>query len=558
MDKSAERYKKLADARAEKDDLLGALALLYSVKDERNSHQILVRIADVYADMGLLDLSNRFWYKYMFYAPKEKVSTAYEDLAINYFYMDNLLASGYYFHKKLSVDGYISQEGIDKEVLDFFSGEEYKRHAYRIVYPYDKADFTLDVKNGKRAIALGAFEEAVKILSSIPEQCRDEEVSGDLTVAFFMCDDLDGAEKECRSSLKRHGETVTAYCNLSTVYDMRKDYENSEYYYHKALDCKKGAKGEAYKIATCSIERQDHETAKRCLETILSERPYEISMRFFYGVALLNLGEYEKAVQAFKMAYRTDPNDFVIKYYLDFAIKIFRGGEDKEKLLPLSYEKEIPHKIATKYYKEIKELAKSTDKSVLAMRKQEKRDLCIWAMKTGSDSVMRSALMVFSYADNKRFYGISQEILLDPDVKEPLKRLLTYVLIVKGHKKRTGAVQGGIMMEFTPRKLLCEKSPDGGLYLSAYALSVSKMISYDVDDLDRLSEACDEVYRAIGKTVTEAEVNNEEIAGLIVYLSGFEKYSKIKEVVKIFEVSEEKLEKLAKIYLEARKEIEDD
>lgn len=554
MDKSVARQKRLASYRAEKDDYIGALSLLMSIKEDNPSYETYMAIADLYSDMGLLELSNRYWYKYLFYAPKDKVSTAYEELAINFFYSDNILASGYYFQKKLEVDGYISQEGIDKEVLDFFSGEEFKKHAYRVVYPFDKADYEPEKKNGKRAIGIGAFEEAVKILSKIPKEVRDEDVSGELAVALFMTDDHDGAEAVCRESLKAHGETVTAYCNLSTVYDMRKDYSNSEYYYKKALECEKGDKSEAYKIATCAIERQDHLTVKRCLESILNDRPYEISMLFFYGVVLLNLGDYISAVQAFKKAYRTDPTDIVTKFYLDYALMLSRGEQDKEKLLPLNYEKVLPQKIETKWCKEIKALTKNIDKCVLTMRKKENHDKIIWGLYNGSDLDMRAALFVASYANNKTFSHLAQEVLLNPDAKEPLKRLLTYVLIVKGHKKRTGVVAGGLYIEFTPKKLKCEKNSDGGLYLSAYALCMSKMISYGVDDLERIGSACDEVYLAIGKTVTEAEVSNEEIAGLILYLSGYEKYSKIKECIKIFEVTEEKLETLAKLYLSSRKE----
>jgi len=558
LDKSAKRCRKLASERVEREDFIGALGFLFSSKKEKETPEVLIGIADAYADMGLLELSNRYWYKYIFIAPEDKVSIAYEELAINYFYMDNLWASSYYFHKKLAVDGYITQEGIDKEVLDFFSGEDFKKHAYRVVYPYDKADFSFEIKNGKRAIALGGFSEAVKILAKIPEACRDEETSGDLAVAYFMSDDLDNAEKVCRSSITRHGDSVTAYCNLSTIYDMREDYDNSEYYYKKALECQTGAKAEAYKLATCAIERLDHEMVKSCLEKILSDRPYELNMRFFYGITLMNLGDYENAVKAFKLTYRTDPTDMVIKYYLDFAMSILIGEADSEKLLPLKYEKELPQKIAAKRCKKIKDLVKTPDKIPQAMKKREMRDLAVWGMYYGSDSVMRSSILLLTSAGESFFRKVAQTALLDPDLKEPLKRLLIYVLAVQGHKKKTAVVAGGYYAEFTPRKLLAEKSADGGLYLSAYALALSKMAFYDVDDFDRIAAACDEVYLAFKGKVTEAEVNNEEIAALIVYLSGFEKYSKIKEAVKIFEVTNEKLERLAKIYLEERKEIDDD
>ena len=239
---------------------------------------------------------------------------------------------------------------------------------------------------------------------------------------------------------------------------------------------------------------------------------------------------------------------------MDFAIKLSHGCDDEEKLLPLEYEKSLPKKIDAKWSREIKNLAKSIDKCVQAMRKKQSRDQIVWGLYNGTETVMRASLLVASYGDDKTFNRLAQEILLNPDAKEPLKRLVTYVLIVKGCKKRTGVVAGGLYIEFTPKKLKCEKHADGGLYLSSYALCLSKMIAYGVDDLERIARATDEVYLAIGKTVTEAEVNNEEIGALILYLSGYEKHSKIKECIKIFEVTEQKLEMLVKTYLASRKE----
>ena len=258
LDKNVKPYRKIADSFAENENFLRALEFLLSAKNISFNLDVIVDIADLYADMGLLELSNKYWYIYLDKAPKDKVSVAYEELAINYFYMDNYLASSFYFHQKLSVDGFINKEGLGQEILDFFSGEELKRSAYRVVYPFDKADFSFDKKRAKRAISVGAFSEAVKILKDIPEECRDEETSGDLAVSLFMSDELDEAEKVCRYSLLAHGENVTAYCNLSTVFDMKEDLDNSEFYYRKALSVMKGDKGEVYKIATCSIEREDH------------------------------------------------------------------------------------------------------------------------------------------------------------------------------------------------------------------------------------------------------------------------------------------------------------
>ena len=89
FDKNVNRYRRKANGYADKGDFMRALAFLNSAKSIDCNIDVLVDLADAYADMGLLELSNKYWFKYIDKAPKDKVSTAYEELAINYFYLDN-------------------------------------------------------------------------------------------------------------------------------------------------------------------------------------------------------------------------------------------------------------------------------------------------------------------------------------------------------------------------------------------------------------------------------------------------------------------------------------
>ena len=370
FDKNVNRYRRFADECAERDDFFGTLRFLTSAKNiAPDNLDVITDFADAYADMGLLEISNRYWFKYLDKAPKDRVAVAYEELAINFFYMDNFWASSYYFHQKLATDGFISKEGLSQEIIDFFSGEEHKKGSYKIVYPFDRADYSYEVKKAKHLIAVGAFDESAKILSSIPKECLDEETFGDLAVCLFMCDDLNQSEEVSRLCLTMHGENVTAFCNLSTVYDMREDFDNSDYYYQKALSCRTGDKGEAYKIATCAIEREDHLTVCECLKTILKERPYELNMRFFYGLCLANLKNYRAAVEQLKIAHSLDPDDFSVEYYLNYVTKMSESGADEENLTPFKYVKDVPEEIAKKWKKKIRALIKTPEKISSALKK---------------------------------------------------------------------------------------------------------------------------------------------------------------------------------------------
>lgn len=542
-------YCALASQRADSGDFEGALRFLFSAKNiEPDNLDVITGFADCYADMGLMELSNKYWFLYLDKAPKDRVSVAYEELAINYFYLDNFLVSSYYFHKKLDTDGFISKEGLSQEIIDFFSGEEQHRASYKIVYPPERADFSYEKKKAKHAIVMGAFDDADAILSAVPKECLDEEGLGDLAICRFMGDNLDGAEQACRDSIELYGENVTAYCNLSTVYEMREDFDKSEYYYRKALSCMKGSKDEAYKIATCAIERDDHATVYNAVQEILQDRPYETAMRFFFGITKANTGDYEGGLQELKHALMIDPDDYVIRYYVDYLSDIVMGLGDKYNLVPFKYVKEVPETIQKEWKKKIKTLIKQPEKVVTAIKKEEWRQILRLGIYSNDTEFMRDCVYLLSFSKSAFSRNTMLTALMDNGAREELKRIIIYLLIVDGFKEKFGVVSGCFYVKIKPRKLLCEKDREGGgLFLSAYALCMSKAVILDLTDLDKIGKACDKVYRKLKNKVSDSEVSNEELAALVLSQCKYDKFSDDVFVLRMFSVSKNKLKTLKKM-----------
>ena len=553
-EKNEERYLSSANKRIEKEDYLGALRFLFSARSiNPDSLEVISSIADLYADMNALELSNKFWFIYMDKAPKEDLGRAYEELAINYFYLDNFWASSYYFHKKLDVDGFISKENLSQEVIDFFSGEEIKKTAYRIAYPFDLADYTFDTKKAKRLISIGGFAEGALALEKIPRERLDEDTAGELATCYFMNDELDKAEEICRFSLEKHGENITAFCHLSTINELREDYFNSDYYYKKALSLRKGTLSEAYKIATCAIEREDHLVVKECLETILKDRPYENAMRFFYALSLSNLGDYKSSYEQLKISYQIDPSDVAVKFFMRYVENLSNGCGDESNLTPFKYVKDIPEEIAKDWKKKIKTLIKNPEKISSALKKSEWQEILEWGIKNDDSSVMRDSAFVLSFSITPYTKKVLFETMLSPDGREELKRVLIYVTLISGIKEKFGVVAGSFYLKIRPKKLLCEKDKIfGDLYLSAYALCLSKMAFFDVESLDKIAKITDKIYKKFKGKITNAEVSNEEIAGLILSQCEFKKYSNDQSVTRIFSITLDKL-KLLKDQLQGEK-----
>ena len=441
-------------------------------------------------------------------------------------------------HKKLSVDGYINRDDIDKEVLDFFSGEELRKNAYRIVYPYDKANYQPEIKTAKRALRAGDFKHAVHSLEKVPSLCLDQESDGELTLALVMNDELDRAEQHARQNIERFGQNVGAYCNLSTIYQMKEDEDKAMYYYQKALSLRKGDEDEPYKIATCSIELNDHTTTKECIEKILQDRPYETPMRFFYAIALINLGDYAGAINELKKAYRLDPTDYSVQYYLEIG-KALKDKTCSEKMLPIAYVKELPSKVVQARQKTIKEMLKNQKNLSSDIKKNFK--ILKWGLEFGDEQTVKTSAMLLSTRSAKKFFEIAIDILLDPSQKLETKQLILYALILKGYKGKIGFVLGSFYSSYVQKNMAFDKGKEVGTYFSAYALCMSRMAFYGVEDLSKISQSADKVYNGLKNQISEAEVNNEEIAGLILLECGYEDFDKVEKVCKVFEVGQKKL-----------------
>lgn len=547
FENSKEKYIKLAKKRLEESDYSGALSMLFTALGNGNDYEILKEIAFIYSVIEQYEMSNLYWFRYIYYAPKDKVPCAFEELAVNYFYLDNLWASGYYFHKKLSIDGFISKENLDEEIMDFFSGGELKKYAYRVVYPHNLADYSFEYKNAKRLMRTGDFISGIKEFEKVPKECMDEEMLSDLTLAYIMTENGEKAEECARYSIGKFGERVGALCALSTLYETRKDEENAEFYYRKALAVAQGEQEDWCKILSPAIERKDHETAKNCLKHILDERPTELVMRFFYGMAFLNLQEYEKAQEQFKQVFRLNPKDFVVEYYLDLAKKLQNDGALAGKMLPLGYYKELPRSETQKWKRQIKDLEKKPEKISVAIKKAQTKRLFTWGLLFGEDALMRVTVMVLTVADKKYFKEIALNILLNPDAGIEVKKLLIYALVLSGIKGKIGIVAGSYYCDINFKKLLCENKEGSKIYLCAYALCVSRMVFYGIDDFTKMANATDKLFFDLGQEINSAEVNNEELAGLILAQSGYENFLKSSQIKSVFDIDEQKLVKLQEI-----------
>ena len=549
---SINAYKRLADDKADRGDLLGALGLYFTIlKADGKNLGAIADVADCYADMGLLELSNRYWFRYLTVCPKDKQGVAYEELAINYFYLDNLWAAGYYFHLKVERDVFIAEEGLDEEIIEFFSSPQVKKEDYYIAYPFNIADYSKIIKNAKRAFAAGDVPRAVALYGKVPEECMTEEASSDYATALFLYGKDEDSVQACKTSIERYGENVNAFCNLSSLYQARGDEDKAQYYYERALAVKKGDKEESFKIAACAIERGDNPTAKECLSVILSERPYDDIMNFFYALSLANLGEYENAAAAMSKTLRIVPTDAVYGFYAGLFADIVNDNSVADGLLPFAFAKALPSTVERSYKREINRLV--SGKTPLNSVNDELRKKLTLGLRFEDKKTAKSSAFLLGNSDTEKDRAIMKAALLDGDVDDEVKNSIVYLLVCGGEKGQINAVIGNYFASVKPRKVVFENKLDGALYMSAYALAVAKVLTWGIDDCAKLAFNMNTLYTDYAELIRFNGFGVEIIAAVCVMLCDFQRISDTKIVCAAFGVDKSRFEEAEEFVAHVKK-----
>lgn len=544
-----ERLRKLAAARSDNGDFVGALGFLFRALENGNDPEVITDIADAYADMELFELSNKFWFIYLANAPKDKESIAYEELGINYFYMDNLYMSGYYFHKKYLIDGYISQEGLDPDIVDYFSGVIDNKDAYRVAYPPERADYSYELKEAKRAVIAADYERAEKLLERIPEGCTQyAEAMEELSMLKFLTGSVDEGINVCRAQLNSVGDNIAAYCNLSSMYHYKSDDEKSRYYYVKALEQPLNDISDYYKLATCSLEQKEHLKAIGYMERIITERPYETNIRYLNALALLNCGKFERAEREFSYLYRLKPWDGVVKYYAALAGRLIKYG-DKDGVLPLDYIDEVPETEEVRRLATLKDLPKlETDKINRALKNPDNFDCVVWGLTNSEESVEKLCVLVLMSSTLKKAHAALTDVLIDPDAPMYLKEIIVYVLIISGHKKSLSLTKGGVYLRVKPKKLRFEKMPEYEVFFLSYAFCFSRLAVSVETDLEKTAFATERVFKKLKDKIDPALIGKEELAALITVDCKFKGIGSERRIARVFGADYKKYVELKKIY----------
>lgn len=550
FDNSATRYDKMTEDRVENNDLLGALSTAFSSLKKEYSLNAIGDVADIYADMGLFEYSNKFWFKYLAYAPKEKRATAFEELAINFFYMDAVPLSFYYFQKAIDEKGHIDADGIDPEIIDFFLKKTDIKNGYRIVYPPKSVDYKTVIKEARAALKAGDTEKAKEKYEQVPDTAAEyKEALTESVLAYFLTDEYAQAIDKLKKYKEKFGEDVFCLCNLSSIYHFSENEDKANYYYKKALKLTASGTVENLKMATVAIEQQDHATAVLYLEKVVDEKFFDTKVLILYGIALINSNESEKAKSVFEKLIKIDFEDPVYKFYLGLTKKLIDKDEKAEKYLPLNYDEEVPEKEAKKRAKKINDFTKKTVKEItVAFKKQEIKDTFIWGLKNRNSSLAEETALILTALPDKEYGEFVAPILADPFYSKEVKRILAYFWITKGYFGKITVATEQFFVKFRARKMPSFFEEGGERFFASYVNALLNLVFMGEQDTDKVAFGADKVYKRFKEDPEIEKYDKNEISALTVYLSKFGWTENEKVTCLMFGIKEKRFKSLLRLY----------
>lgn len=549
FDNSVGRYFSLTEKRMENGDFLAALDFAFSGLRAGGGYDSLADIADIYADMEQYELSNYYWMKYLTVAPTDKTSVAYEELAINYFYMNNPGLAGYYFHKKITTDGFINKDGLDEDILNFIAEKTNNQNYYYVAYPFDRADYSLFLKEGKDYLASGEPAAALKVLSRIPQGCKQyKEGNFNKAIAHFLSGETDEAIDLLREAVKADGGDVNTLCNLSSMYDFKNDKDKSRYYYSLALERPATDPEAFFKLATCSLEQKEHLKGAEFFGKAIDKNFYDPKILFLYGLALLNSRNYEKAAEVLALTYRIDPRDDVTRYYVKLSQKIVADPRVADAFLPLEYAHVLPAEERTKRRRKINTiLSYNSYKFNLEMKKAETQELYKWALSDCSGKVLTECLEMLFNVPVKTLRLITSDWLLDGDFPPKIKESLMFIMIISGYRGKISLYTGQIFLSFTVKKSPCEKY-ENLIYFAAYARALTRVAFTGEPEIDKLVFSLNKIYKALKGDEIEKTLDRELLAALITLEAKLLLVNSTDNVAKLFAVDRKELKTLSEYY----------
>lgn len=532
------RDKKLHDD----ENLSGRIALWLSAEKNLQNAIIYKNLATLYALADLYECSITYWYKYLNVAKeKSELTDCYNGLGNGYFMLGNPRVANYYLNKSFVTGGALDPDSLNEEVVDYFINEIDKGDGYKIVYPPEKADYTNLLSNAKDALLTGDIKKALSLYSEVPLGSKFYATArAEMSVAEFLSGNTDKGIELSHQALKGDKDNVFALCNLSSMYFVKEDKQNSRFYYERALSVGSNDPDDMLKIAMSACEQREHRVALKYIDELIKQRPYDVSLKYIYGVAHYNLGNLQVARNAFYDALSLKGRDCVFEYALRLTDMAIERGLDG-KLNDMKYFVQLPPAEVELQKNTIKKMTELSQTELdKAVKKKDNLFAIDWAFSYGDPDTQKMSVYILASTRHKWAEKKLYDLLINCTITDYVKRIIITVLVINGCNKRVGMVLGNIYQK-TKFSKLSDDVPMAFTY--AYAGCTSLLAPIGVEDMSKYKIATEYLSRTLPTNFIET-LDGPELSVLITLVAKDKLTSDDETIIKIFNIKKDKFIKL--------------
>lgn len=548
IDFSSERFGNMADKFYNKGDYISALRFAYRQYVEFGGDaEIFARIADIYEGMNLPSVALKWWYRFLNVADEVDLPEAYEGLAVNYLNMGYETQAAYYYKKLMEVDSTLPPEA-KMQIAETFSKK--KGSHLRVTYPPEKADYSLEMEGGSKALKAGDCARAIEILSRVEKGAKDYPQAQEMqAVAYLLSGEAKRAETICQELLLDEPRDVRTLATLSAAYLEQNKTEESLAIAKRLANEEQTEEEELYKVATVCCENGLHEEALKKFQQLEKIMPYEGKMLFFKGMSALKCGKTDVAEDALDRLCTIHPEAEVAKYFL-FVIRYAKEtGEWLCKPEEFTYFYHLPNA----------EREARCDSLVTIINKEKDEASLLglvalhdgyfeWCFDEMDGNDHDLQYLGLTAAEKARADEFLQEKTLDFEVLDVFKIEILRMLYMRNKDADIGVVLGHIY-RYVPIHRIQIGRKKRKIFLQGYAKTASRFAIVKDGYALKMKRAAEKLYRAVEKTDALDLFEKEgDIACAIYMLSELHELGQNEKFIyDAFEADKERVQRLVKI-----------
>ncbi|MBO7326600.1 MAG: hypothetical protein J6U74_03720 [Clostridia bacterium] len=408
----------LADKKLLSGDTEGAIKYLKkTLALDDSCVEALIKLADIYANLGAQQISNTVFYRALVSKPTpEQEDRIFYRLAHNFLDLGMLEVVAYYMR-------YFGDD-FDPSVLE---NKEEKINPFRLVSGSQDEYYEGLIEKAYARIQDRDFDGAIALASKIDRNSRAGDAANHITlVSYMMKNDVDRVIYEARRMLEKE-DSLSVRSTLATALMIEEKNQEAYEVVEEILKKDYNRLEEILIILPLLVSLNMHSHVIIYTKKALKHMPLQPNGLIWLSQALYNVGQKSEAKRVMRTVLEIYGDYAPADYYLD----LYNTNPDEVEYVQMMPTLKVPHTERFRRYKLLEEYSKlSKDDFDNALdNNSDLQKIIRWAFVDGNEKVLQLLLQRMSFAESKWLEGFYREVLITPGLSfDTMSAVLAYIL----------------------------------------------------------------------------------------------------------------------------------